>query len=433
MPVRPQHRSSQSLRHFIACLSLLTVAGTASAAAGDAAFYPERRKEQFTKDFGYAVFPYPYSLPGIGKGLSVVGGALNVADSPTDLYAIAFGGDVRGMAGGIGDIHLIPKTLIAEVGYSTLNKASIQSYAQRGMSSGKDDYRLLEIGDAEFYGGRLTATFADRRFEIYGSWYTGASRLNAIRDKDGGLIVETRDAPRTRGDATALGMRIDFTDDYADPRRGIRADVARSFSPPSGSGADYHVLDYTATAYVPLGKRSTWAFNVMRSDAIVERAGQTDAAALQAENGLDCAAISDTRQRSFCDEVIANIVAANRYGTATQLGGFNRLRSYPQGRFKGAHTAFFGTEIRWNLNEDHTPFDIFVMKDVRTLIQAAFFFETGVSSDDRHDLRDRALWRNTYGAGLRVVTASGVVFRADVGHSRDGFGTAMFIGYPWEL
>ena len=73
------------------------------------------------------------------------------------------------------------------------------------------------------------------------------------------------------------------------------------------------------------------------------------------------------------------------------------------------------------------------MKDVRTAIQLAFFYETGVTSDSRDDLYERSQYRDSYGAGFRIVTGSGVVFRADLAHGREGFNAAVFIGYPWEL
>lgn len=440
VPKRPARKSLAALRLIVTASVLLALSppAAAQAAAGggpeaSAPSYPERRKPQFPEGFGYALFPYPYSLPGLGSGLSLVGGVMNVADTYTDTYGIVFGGDVKGAAAGIADIHLLPRRLILELGYGRINKASIQSYSQRGMGTGKDDYRLVEFGESEFYGGRLTATFLDRRAELYGAWWGSAARLRAVRDKDGGLIVEASNAPRERGHTVIAGVRGDFTDDYADPRRGLRFDISRTASPPRGKAADYYVMDYSASAYLPIGKRSTWAFNLFRSDAVVRTQGLTDAAALEAETGLPCSSLVDPVQKGFCDEVIANAVAENRYGTATQLGGFSRLRGYPQGRFKGSHTAFFGTEFRWNLTEEATPFDIFVMKDVRTLVQIAFFYETGVTSDKRGDLDDRHRFRDTVGTGLRIVTASGVVFRGDVGFTRDGPGVAMFIGYPWEL
>ena len=63
---------------------------------------PDRRRDQFPKEFGYAAFPYPYRLPGIGSGIAVVAGALNVADTHTDVYGIGFTGDVRGCAVALG-------------------------------------------------------------------------------------------------------------------------------------------------------------------------------------------------------------------------------------------------------------------------------------------------------------------------------------------
>lgn len=398
-----------------------------AAESTDGPTLPERRRDQFPKEFAYAVFPYPYQLPGIGSGLSLVAGGLNINDSYTDAYGIVFTGDVKGGAVGVGDIHLIPRTLIVDAGYSTLSKASIQNYSQRGMNSDKDDYRLLEMGDSEFYGTRMTATFFDRRFEVYGAWYEGAARLDSIRDKDGNVIVEAQDAPRDRGHTTLFGARVDLTDDYPDPRRGARLDITRTHTPPRGSGPDYYVLDYNTTGYIPFGQRNTLVLNVLRSDANVTREGETDPAALQQELGLNCGVIAE------CNQLIANTIANNRFGSATSLGGFNRLRSYPQGRFTGAHTLFFGSEFRWNLTDEKTPFDIFIMSAVRTAIQLAFFYETGVTSDTRSDLRESDNRRSSYGLGLRIVTASGVVFRGDVAHGEEGFNFAVFIGYPWEI
>jgi hypothetical protein len=415
---------------------LICMLGSYAAAEEDPAVSSiifDRRKDQFSKQFAYALFPYPYSLPGIGTGIGLVGGAMNIADTCTDVYGIILAGDVRGAAAGVGDIHLIPRMLILEVGYSTLNEATIQNYSQRGMNTDKNDYRLIEFGDTEYYGGRMTATFFDRRFEVYGAWYQGAMKLKSIRDKDGNVIVEAQDAPRESGHVMLFGSRLDLTDDYYDPRRGIRIDVTRTQSPSGDSGADFYVMDYNTTAYIPLGRRSTWAFNLLRSDAVVEHQGEIDPSKLEQQQGLNCSTVTDPEQQQFCNEVIDNMVANNKYGTATTLGGFSRLRGYPQGRFKGAHTLFYGTEIRWNLTDERTPYNIFIMKDVRTAVQVAVFYETGVTSDVRSDINERKDMRNSYGFGLRVVTASGIVFRGDIGFGKEGIAPAIFIGYPWEI
>jgi len=429
---------AESLRSFgigvaMCLLCAFAPAALADGPEADGLSAPERRRDQFPKEFGYAIFPYPYRLPGIGTGLSLIAGALNIADTHTDAYGIVFGGDVKGGAVGVGDIHLLPRRLILDIGYSSLSRAAFQSYSQRGMNTGKDDFTVAEVGDSEYFGGRLTATFFDRRFELYTAWFGSASTLKSIRDKDGNLIIEAQDPPRDRGHTALFGTRLDLTDDYTDPRKGLRLDVTRTQSPPKGSGPDYFVMDYSATAYVPMGRRNTLAINLLRSDAFVRHEGETDPAALQQQLGINCASVPDPTQQQFCNEVISTTVAANQFGTATTLGGFSRLRSYPQGRFKGAHTLFLGGEYRWNLTDEATPFDIFVMKGVRTSVQIAFFYETGVTSDTRSDLYERSQMRDSYGAGLRIVTASGVVFRADLANGKEGFNAAIFIGYPWEL
>lgn len=429
------------MKQFLIALCMLFVLAPAIASAEDKAagsgtdlqsFIVDRRKEQFPTSFAYAVFPFPYSLPGIGRGISLVGGAMNVANTYTDVYGIVYSGDVQGGAVGAGDIHIIPRTLILDAGFGQVSKASIQSFRERGMSADRNNYLLMDVDNLEYYGGRLTATFLERRFELYGAWYAGSSRLHSIRDKDGNVIVNANDAASQQSHTTMLGTRLDLTDDYNDPRRGLRIAVTRSSSPPTNLGPDFAVMDYNMTAYVPMGRRNTWAFNYLRSDAIVSRKGETDSVRIQSQQGINCSDPALTaQQQQYCTDAVNLMIANNTYGSATSLGGFDRLRSYSQGRFRGAHTQFYGSEFRWNLTDEATPFDLFFMKDIRTSFQLAAFYEMGSTADLREDVGK--IWRKSYGIGFRMVTASGVVFRGDIADGYDGVATAVFIGYPWEL
>ncbi len=392
---------------------------------------PDRRKPQFETTLGYALFPYPYSLPGIGQGIGVVGGLMNIKNTTTDAYGMVFGGDVRGLALSVADVQVLPENLILDAGYSGLSAATAQNYSQRGMKSGKNDFTNIEMGGMAYIGTRLTATFLERRLEFYGAYYHGTQQLRSIRDRAGNVIIEAENAAVERGYVSMFGTRIDLTDDYRDPRRGVRLDTNWSSSPPLEHGPRYYVMDYNATAYVSLGKRSTWVFNLFRSDAHVVRQGETNAALVATEQGVDCGSIADPGERQLCQDFLYNTVANNTYGTARSLGGFNQLRSYPAGRFSGAHTLFFGSEVRWNLTDESTPYDIFIMKDVRTSWQIALYYETGSVADQRSELGDT--WRSTTGVGLRMITASGVVFRADLATGSEGIAPSIFIGYPWEL
>jgi outer membrane protein assembly factor BamA len=399
--------------------------------AADASYIPDRRKPQFETETGYAVLPFPYSLPGIGMGVSLLGGIANVAETYVDVYGGAFAGDITGGALGVDDIHLISKRLIMEVGASAINKASITSYSKRGMRTNKDDYTIIEIGDTGSLGTRLTASFYDRRFEFYGAYFRLQSRLERIRDNQGDIIIEIDDPSTETGDQEIAGLRFDFTDDYQDPRTGIRLDVSGWYNPKEGSGPAYLLLDFNTTAYVPVGNRSTWVFNYFHSDATIFQKGETDRVVVEDQMGLDCASITDVSDQQRCNELIDTVVANNTYGTASGLGGFSRLRSYSQGRYQGAHTRFVGTEFRWNLTEEFTPFDLYLIKDVRTAIQLSFFYELGAVADKSSDLG--SVTRSSYGTGLRIVTASGMVFRGDAAFGREGFQPNVFIGYPWEI
>lgn len=180
-----------------------------------------------------------------------------------------------------------------------------------------------------------------------------------------------------------------------------------------------------------MGKRSTWAFNYFRSDAYVMRTGETDKVKIDKDQGLDCATIANLEDQNKCNQVIENMVAANTYGTVGSLGGTSRLRSYSHDRYSGAHSLFYGTEFRWNITEESTPFNVVIMKDVRTALQLACFYEAGSIVDNLEELG--SIMRSSYGAGFRIVTASGLVFRADVANGSEGVETTMIIGYPWEI
>ncbi|MBI3583341.1 MAG: hypothetical protein HY096_05240 [Nitrospinae bacterium] len=392
---------------------------------------PERRRPQFQKESGYYIIPTPYSLPGIGQGLALGAVVTNIYDTYTDAYGFALTVDLAGFGGAVADIHLIPETLILDLNAENLNRARVTNYSQRGMKSEKDDFTLLDLSDINFLGTRLTSIFFDRRFEIYGSSYSSSSRLERIRDNSGKTILEAANPEAGSSQTYVLGTRIDITDDYTDPRKGLRLDISGWWSPPRRVKApDYYIMEYNATAYIPIGERSTWLLNYFRSAANIIRKGETDRTMIEQEEGLNCSSIADPKQKRFCQQVIDNVIAANTYGTSTTLGGRSRLRSYPQDRYSGAHTVFYGTELRWNLTEEFTPFNIYIMKDIRTALQAAFFYEIGSVADIQSELGN--IMKSSYGAGFRMVTASGVIFRADVAAGNEGTEITIIIGYTWE-
>lgn len=421
------------MRLFLISLMVLSIlfSGDARCEEQEENFYPERRKIQFQTDSGYYVFPTPYSIPGIGSGGALIGLANNIGGTYTDSFVFLLAGDASGIGFGLADLHIMPKRLILDVFNQNFNAITVTNFQKRGMETEKHDYSLVELGDYWFVGERLTSTFADRRFEVYGGSYQIRSTLDKIRDNEGNVILDIADPQPWRAKVYAVGTRIDLTDDYSDPRRGFRIDVSRWWTPPvSGLDPDFFTVDYNAAAYIPLGKINTFVVNYFRSDAHVERQGTTDRTAIANQQNLNCGTIADPAEQAECEQVIDNIVAGNTYGTVGALGGTSRMRAYPTDRYKGAHAVFYGTELRWNFTEKARPFDIFIAKDVRTALQIALFYEMASVADQREDLRD--VFRSSYGLGFRMVTASGVVLRGDVATGREGIQTTVIFGYPWE-
>jgi len=370
----------------------------------------ERRRDQFSKEPGHYIIPMPYSLPGVGEGL-MLGGAINNAhDGYTDYIGFVITGDLEGTGLIAKDIHLINERLIADVYVQQLDKATIRNYNGRGMTSSRDDYSLVEFQDTRYTAARLTGTFYDRMLEINGAILQTESNLASLRDKNGELIQESSAEGEEYNIYTA-GITLDWTDDYLDPRRGIRYNIARWWRDNTDVHAsEYYQQEHNLTGYIPIGRLSTWVFNYFRSDAYVTRLGNTDFTSVESRLGLDCDDLALTPdQQNQCTQVVDNIIAQNRYGTVGGIGGHQRLRSYPNSRYKGAHVIFYGTEFRWNLTEEFRPFNIGIAKDVRTGIQLAFFYETATVADKKDELGD--IWRDSYGIGVRMVTASGLVIR----------------------
>ncbi|MCZ6473363.1 MAG: BamA/TamA family outer membrane protein [SAR324 cluster bacterium] len=390
---------------------------------------PERRKDQFPTTPGYLIVPLPYEFPGLGRGFFLLANIQNMFESNADLFAIRATGDVEGSVVLVDELYLIPQRLILNASYQDIDKAIIQIYQKRGMDTEKDEFNFVELNGIRTWEAGLTLTIWERRFELFALRSTGKFRVPRIRDSDGRIIVESDKPFEGENESTSIGILLDLTDDRNDPRRGLRLRLTRDESKiVDPNDPEQFTLNYDMLLYLPLGKISTWVFNFFRSDANVTREGNTDQTAIRAELGFNCG--GDPACLRAEQEIVDLFVAQRKNGTATGLGGLNRLRSYPDNRFNGAHTAFFGTEIRWNLTEEFTPFDYFVWKDTRTGVQLAFFAETGTVAESEGQLWDRS--RNSYGAAIRVVTGSGSVYRFEVATGDEGTQPILWFFYAWQ-
>lgn len=391
-----------------------------------------RRKDQFGRDFSYYVYPIAGEIPGLGKAAGFGASVLNMGGSDADFTGYYVRGDFNATGAALLDYHVLPQRLIFDVGYNDYQVAP--KVYNRGINSDPLDVIYPKV-EGQYLQGQMTLTFDQRRYELFTRILGGQNRLLGILDKNLQSFSGI-DSSYKNFESISVGGTLDLTDDRLDPRNGFRFEMASKL-PNNYGGPDssqFFVNDYNLTAYLPMHKWDTLAFNIFHSHAYVSRAGLTDYALLQQRYGLNCTQYPVGPPRDAClaaeAKLLANTIANNQYGTATALGGTQRLRSFDNGRFYAGQSLSYGVEYRWNLMDDRVPFDIYLAKGVRTGIQLAAFWERGTVSDFTDELLKNG--RTSYGIGARLIL-SGVIIRFDLAHGDEGAQTQLFITYPWSL
>ena len=399
--------------------------------SANAEFTPvERRKDQFPTSTAYLVVPLPYSYPGIGDGFFLMGNFSNLFETTTDFLAMVVTGDAGGYILQADETPLIDRRLFLRLYYQNIDRAQVNQYDTRGMKgSGKNDYSLLDVSLSLQKNANLNLTFFERRLNVYINHSDNEYKISAVRDNDGNLLSKPDEPFHGKESNTSLGVALDLTDDYLDPLTGLRFSLDYQDQPAKkDNDPDFYVLSYNASLYVPMLATDTLVINYFQSDAYVTHKGNTNPADIRAELDLNCG-ITETACLESEQNLVDAIINQRSNGTAASLGGKDRLRSYPQGRFNGAHSAFLGVEYRWNFKQEVKPFNYFFWKDVRTGLQIALFSEAGTVSESSGDLWHEVRYSN--GVGVRLVAASGAVYRADLATGSEGSEFTVFFFYPW--
>jgi len=391
----------------------------------------ERRKDQFGKDFGYYLYPIVGDIPGLGSAAGAGASVLNMGGNDVDFTGYAIDGDFEARGFALLDYHIVDKRLIFDFGYNDYLVAP--SAFDRGIYSDPDDV-IHPKAEGSYLLGQLTYTVDERRFELFARVLTGRERILEVLDNDG-IAFPGIDTDWENATNYSIGGSIDLTDDRLDPRHGWRFEFAARL--PHEAEADeskFFVTDYNFSAFIPMRLWDTLVFNLYHSRSHVTREGETDFATLQATSGLNCDQYPLGASRNNClnteSKHLQRIIANNRYGTASSLGGTQRLRAYDNYRFFASRVLFYGVEYRWNLTDERTPFDIFIAKGVRTGLQLAAFWERGMVAETSSELFKDGL--NSYGVGARLIL-SGVIIRLDVANGSEGATSQIFITYPWSM
>lgn len=392
----------------------------------------DRRETPTKLDAGYLAFPVFSHIPGIGSTFGAGLLASNIAKSRVNMYSVALTGDTRAAIFGVNEIHLIPNTLI--FGFTTYASQVPFEIHERGSDSRKENYFYLTKRE---YGGSMTADLQFWRRRIQINTKLGASRaMPEGVTTSSGAGVNNADSRESDAVISALALTFDLTDDERDPRRGLNLQISRNeYVTFDGLRSRFHTLNASATAYVPLPYHSVWAFNVFRSNSYVTNRNNLSASDLRAGLNLGCGTLTDATSQRKCQEAedvrVKERLAENENGTAGLLGGPTQLRGFPLGRFRGSQSLFYATEMRLNLSDENTKFDLGFIKGTRSFVQIAPFYELGAACDFPETVESAPL-QSAYGIGFRFGF-SGAIIRADAGFSREGSQFTFFVGYPWGM
>lgn len=371
-------------------------------------------------------------IPGTGQAYGVGGTAVNLFGTDTDITGFHLKGDFDTTGAALLNLHLVPRFLIFDFGHY-LFRASSQVF-DRGIGSSKESYILPESqGHASV--AQLTITLFDRKFEAYTRYSFAKQKLNNVKDAQG-KEFDNVDKESFKFGRLAYGAKLDLTDDKIDPRSGVRVETEiNDILNKASDTSDFYTMNTNLSTYVPVLKSSTWGFNIFNSRTLMKKKASTDRDYLKSKIGLNCDSIPDPTVKAQClaaeSKVIDERVAVNTYGQAASLGGTQRLRSFPNGRFTAGNALFFGSEFRLNLTDERTFFNYYLLKGVRTNIQFALFAETGTVVEEEKDYLKND-FKHSYGAGFRLCF-SGVILRFDGATGNEGFQMQMFLDYPWNL
>ena len=400
-------------------------------------FEIERRRDVFTKQYGHLFVPLPYSLPGLGEGLLFIGNFGNIADTTTDLATILGVGDAEFIFGFLDEFFIVPDYVYLQYVKAQGFKYALTNYRSRGMNTEKNDF-VYALGNYwEYDAPTFKLTLYDRMLELglgrskqKGRFEKFVAPDSDDLTKQGDTITEFDPALEVNfGEKLEFSARIDYTDDYRDPRKGVRnilyldRQTASSSSEPS-----FDVITNDLQFYIPFLEKSTLVLNLTFSDANVRKEGESDLEVLKQQSNYYSCTSESCRETTLGNA--KNTMNINKHGTSLYLGGPDRLRSYPQQRFQGAHTVYFATEFRWNFSAaDGDEIDLFFMQDLVDEMQVAFFFEQGSVSETKSELGDTVKY--SFGSGFRLLSGSGNLYRADFATGDEGPQVTVIIQYPW--
>jgi hypothetical protein len=383
------------------------------------------RRDDIKTYNSYFAYPFVVNMPGLGSSAGAGVLANNIFNSDTDFLYLHSEGDFKIDIFSIIDIPIYQKDSInitISPFYLDFQDGTVEAF-QRGRDSSLDDKYYLDTKQFKIQGAEISFQYLDNQIELYTGLFDIYANPKSIRDQWGNELADNIDD--LDANMYRYGLYIDDTDSRRDPRIGYRVQYERmGVIHQEKKFGDGYQDDISLSAFIPIvNHNNVLVLNYFHSAATITREGEVN------PDDYICTQDDDGCVQSIYDEIRKRREDEVKRGNATSLGGVNRLRAYPQGRFYDTYTAFFGAEYRWYIKNYWKPFDSYLWRGVNTGWQLAVFQEFGqVSDKNNHTLYEDM--KSSTGIGVRVLFNTMVV-RLDIATGEEGEQVSFFYGYSF--
>jgi len=405
------------MRYQVPWLFLFIVVATTQTSS---AFIFDRRPAEKT-DLTYLVVPVVVDIPGTGQAAGLGLYSVGILGDGVSLIGGKIQGDFDAEAVWVGGLPTGLEHLSLSTTYIKVQNLSVDQYGT-GSNSPSDPSLNFQASQSDTLGLDLSYRRHQGQLEFFASAFRTVTAPQSYATSDGIEFADTLD-PSITSWTYRIGGYLDDTDNRRDPHIGYRTKWDRwAYAFSDGSISNSYQDDLDLAAFYPMfSSRLVWASSLFYSQSTVTRKAVYIPYTCPEDAAPECAEQALAEQQLFEQEA--------SLGSATALGGTQRMRAYPGFRFQDAYSFFIGNELRYYALENWLPFDFLVARGVYNSLQFAAFYELGQVSS-RRDSSLYSDFKTSTGLGLRAIFSS-AVFRLDHAWGEEGSQTSVFWGYPF--
>jgi hypothetical protein len=382
---------------------------------------PEIKPIEHNRSF--FVYPVGASLIGVGPIYGLAAGVNKLTGNDINIMLAKTYGNIDAFGLTVTGIPVIPQSLFIDVGFAKMEKGLFETDYTRGLN--ESDVYLQEI---EAYGLKFELKYLPTTWLVLRPGFAQAeAKIKGYKYED--KTVEIGKLGDINTDYLFMETDFVFLDQTFRPNSGIKSTLGAMAETGRKGQSDQITLSYSVTGFLPIMNSLNLASTFFSSDATVIKRVFSKRSDVADELDAGCADASGADDRERCEELESDLIdyiaASNQYGSAHSIGGSRYLRSFREGRFRGAHTRAFSTELRWTVSD---AFGLTYFQDNGSALDFVPFYDYGWANDDHNKVFEE--YKSSYGAAVRLYM-NPLVLRLEYATGDEGGGLFLTAGAAW--